>query len=100
MMNHPTPRRGWLLLGFVNSVLLVPMLMCACGNLSWFALLVTGFGVFAAWFPDINRKNSTPLFTLFAVLVRILATVVFLKNIGDVLWFGHDALFPRPRLHR
>jgi hypothetical protein len=100
MMNHPGPGRGWLLLGFVNSILLVPMLMCACENLSWFALLVTGFGVFAAWFPDINRKNSTLLIVLFAVLVRILTTVILLKNIGDVLWVGHDALFPQTRLRR
>jgi hypothetical protein len=84
----------------VNSALAVPMLMCACGNLSWFALLVTGFCVFAAWFPVVNRKNSPLLIVLFAVLVRIFATVIFLKNIGDVLWFGYDALFPQTRLLR
>jgi hypothetical protein len=67
-------------------------LPCMCGHLGGFALAVTlpasGLGCYG-WIANKNRDLIWRGFLMFAV---VLSAMVLLKNIGDVLWFGHEAL--------
>jgi hypothetical protein len=70
-------------------------LPCICGYLDRWALLVTVPGTVFAWFSVVLADKRRTLFLLGAVVVAIALSLILLKNVGDVLWYGHDALWPR-----
>ena len=65
---------------------------CMCGYLVWQALPFSAGAMAVAWYGWVVTKVKLPgrLWHIFAVL---LASLLLAKNIGDVLWFGHNPVW-------
>jgi hypothetical protein len=77
-----------LLLGFV------PLLPCMCGYLGKSAFSFTMPCAILAWYAFAMRGNTTRPRKIVVVIILVLATMAFAKNVGDVLWYGHDPIWP------
>lgn len=87
------PLRWWPALTSIGlAVLVAPMFACACGHLDELAFSVTLPACALACFGWVSNKNRNLLGRLFLMGAVVLSVMVFLKNAGDVLWFGHDPL--------
>lgn len=73
-------------------VVIAPSFTCACGHLDRVALVFTTLTSGLAWwaFVAAHEKRSVPR-ALIAVAV-VAATLLWLKNVCDVLWLGHNPL--------
>jgi hypothetical protein len=86
-----SPRRagiGLVVLLFLN----VTFTTCACGHADWLSFPVNAFAFTVGWFLALKGRDSRLPSRFFAAAVCVLATVLFLKNVADILWLGHDAL--------
>ena len=76
------------------GIILAGFFPCACGHLDALALPVTfpaaAFGWYAA--TTIHRGNLSH--AIITLVISVLATIIFLKNLADVLWLGHNAIWP------
>lgn len=80
-------------IAFVLDFLITPILPCACGHLSTIALPVTiAAAVFGWW--GFCRNTRFILWRLLALGNAIFVTLILAKNLGDVLWYGHNPIFP------
>ncbi len=80
------------LIAVVIAVLGTPFFMCICGHIDRLGLSVTiPAGILAWW--GFTRRQS-PVGRVFAMLVVVVATMVLIRNVLDVGWFGHNPIFP------
>lgn len=63
-----------------------------CGHLGPEALIVTLPALALACYGWLSNRNRDSIWRAFVIFVVVLSLVVFLKNAGDVLWFGHEPL--------
>jgi len=80
-------------MAFLLDAILTPMLPCACGHLNFVALPVTIAAAFFGWW-GFCRKTQSLLWRLISLAIVIFVTLVLAKNLGDILWYGHNPLFP------
>jgi hypothetical protein len=69
-----------------------PMFMCACGHLGAAALPVTAASASLAcvgW----SMSGARPPWRAVQMAAAVFALLQLLKNLGDVLWFGHNPLW-------
>ena len=71
----------------------IPLLPCCCGHLDRWALSATVPCVFLACYTFCGIDRTMGYWRDVAGVLAILAVLVLLKNFGDVLWFGHDAVW-------
>lgn len=91
----PSPRRtgAWsFILGFLLSVFTLMLFSCICGHLGMDALPTSTSGVMLAWFPFIRYSRTRIVEQCLAVFFVLIPTLIFLKNVADILWCGHNAL--------
>ncbi len=95
---RPAPGRARRVSPSVVSLVLValtPTLVCACGYLISITFVLTLPAFILAVYGWITNQNRNPLWRGFLMAVAVLSTMVFLRNLADVLWFGHEALLAR-----
>ena len=83
----------WFIWSFILSVVTLLVFPCICGHLHTEALPTSGLGVVLAWYPFIRYERARILDRCVAVFFVLFTSLVFLKNVADVLWFGHEPLF-------
>ena len=68
---------------------------CMCGHLDQIALIGTTIGLVSSWsfIYTGSRKNLTT--RIAAWLGVAIVSIIFLKNVCDVLWFGHFPIFTK-----
>lgn len=75
----------------VGAFVFIPSFMCTCGHLGVAALLATVPAGLLAWW-----GFTRPLSVIGRVVaggVVVLVTLALAKNLMDIAWFGHDAMF-------
>jgi hypothetical protein len=85
------PSLPWQALAALLPLFFVPATQCACGHLAPVGLLFSGPAASLAWW-GFARKCAWSGWRVLVVAVVIVASIVFLKNAADVLWFGHAPL--------
>jgi hypothetical protein len=77
-------------LSLALSLLLTPFFPCACGHLPIESLPITVASCALGWCGYLyNQKKD---FRLVRILSVVIATILVVKNIGDIVWFGHAPL--------
>lgn len=79
--------------GFLIGVLTFMLTTCICAHLPRHALLGTVPGALMTWYAFFTSKESRLFPRLSVWACVILTTFLVLKNIHNVLWSGHNALF-------
>lgn len=72
----------------------LPFVGCMCGHLGYEALPVTAGAALLAWYPFVRFERHTLDQRSFAVFTTCYGTFVLLRNVADILWFGHNPVFP------
>ena len=83
----------WFIWSFVLSLFTLFVFPCMCGHLYTDALPTSGFGVVLACYPFIRYERTLIFDRGLAVFFVLLPSLLFVKNVADILWFGHEALF-------
>ena len=83
------PVEMWGLLA-LESVL-VSLTTCGCGHLFWFSLIIT---VPSLWYgiSVYRRRGSGKVSGEFTPEALTLIVLLLVKNVADVLYFGHESL--------
>jgi hypothetical protein len=76
----------------VGCVLLASLFSCMCGHLPLEATFLTVPAVILAAFGRVSSSGCKSSVSIIATVVVGLTSLVLMKNISDVLWFGHDAI--------
>ena len=63
--------------------------MCRCGYHGWEALPTSTIGAGIAWYAFVRHRKRRKLHVILAVVIP---SGVLVKNVLDILWFGHEAL--------
>lgn len=90
------PTTGVIWSAYLCSLLLIVafvFLPCGCGYLDAWALLATVPCVLLACYTFCGIDRTMGLWRDVAGALVIFAFLMLLKNIGDILWFGHDAVW-------
>jgi hypothetical protein len=66
---------------------------CMCGHIAAPALLLTGPAAVLAWFVIVVDRRTEGVRRGVEGAVVIMVSVILVKNLADVLWFGHDPVF-------
>jgi hypothetical protein len=66
---------------------------CMCGHIAAPALLLTGLAAVLAWFVFIRDPSTASGNRGLAIIAVVIASLILVKNLADVLWFGHDPVF-------
>jgi hypothetical protein len=75
--------------------LLTLMLTCGGGgHLGLIALPTSVLGLGLACCGYIKKQKLMKWTRWVFAIFLVIPTLVFLKNVADILWFGHDAMFP------
>jgi dTDP-4-amino-4,6-dideoxygalactose transaminase len=64
-----------------------------CGHMGTVALPTNALSVVLAWYPFIRYERTSSEERGATVFVVVVVTFSFIKNVADVLWFGHDPVF-------
>lgn len=67
-------------------------LPCMCGHLGSEALFATLPACALAVYAWVSNANGNAVWRVLLIIVVVVVAIVFLKNLTDVLWFGHEAL--------
>jgi hypothetical protein len=73
----------------IVAFLTIFLFPCVCGHLDFYALPTSIIGVAIAFYGFSRFRH---IFILYRALAVLIPTFVFLKNVADILWFGHDAI--------
>ena len=65
---------------------------CTCGRLPAEALIPSLAGAILAWVGFLRHQDASSVIRMVAFLIVLMASYIFLKNLADVLWYGHNAL--------
>ena len=65
---------------------------CMCGHLPAEALIPSVAGAILAWVGFSRHQYASLVIRMVAFLIVVIASCIFLKNLADVLWYGHNAL--------
>ena len=90
------PRTSIIWSAYLCSLLLFvafTLLPCLCGYLDRWALLATVPCLLLACYTFCGTDRTMGFWRHVAGVLVIFAFLMLLKNIGDVLWFGHDAVW-------
>lgn len=74
-----------------GGFIFIPSFMCICGHLDRYALLATAPALLLSWWGFARRLSFVG--RVLAGGIAALASVAFMKNLLDIGWFGHNALF-------
>jgi hypothetical protein len=88
------------ILGLTVSFVTWQTTMCACGFIPKAGLLGTVPGAAMTCFALRHIKGQKPKARGFALAGALFALYLLAQNIYNVLWSGHDAVFPDSRLPR
>jgi len=69
------------------------MTSCACGYMSIISLPCNLLGAGGTWFAFLMGKDRLLTGRIVIDLTLVVATLMLLRNIGDILWWGHSPLF-------
>ena len=78
--------------GLVMTLAGATVFPCACGHLNVWAFMMTGPAVILAWLGFLRRRSPSWPWRVVSMAAVIMASLVFMKNVADVLWFGHEPL--------
>ncbi|MGC4006310.1 MAG: hypothetical protein QM811_25595 [Pirellulales bacterium] len=84
---------SWEAIGAVTALFFMSMTMCACGHMHWATLPFTLSATALSW-TAFARPARFTLRRCVLIGLTALATMALLSNVADVLWLGHDPLFP------
>ena len=79
-------------LSLISTVILYPGLRCGGGHIGQSALPITGAMAAFAWWPFLFARESRLVPRALAMIAVVAASMVLVKNICDVLWFGHNPI--------
>ena len=68
-------------------------LACMCGHLGRGQLIGSAIVSFSSWYSFTRFKEKSIIKRIVIMMAVIISTVLLAKNLADVLWFGHDAIF-------
>lgn len=71
-----------------------PLLTCLCGHFNLWTLVVTLPGVVFAWLGFERSVRNHPHALVCAVPIVCLSSLAFAKNMVDIIWSGHNPLWP------
>ena len=74
------------------SFLNMGMTCCLCGHMHFVSFPGSLIGALAAWFAFLRGKDKRLISRVVIHMVVVVTTIILLKNIGDILWWGHDAI--------
>lgn len=86
----------WQTITAIVPLLIAPMTACLCGHLDWFALPFSTAAASLAWL-GFCRNGRWSIWRLLVLVVAVLASLELVKNLADILWFGHQPLLRRVR---
>ena len=66
---------------------------CICGHYPIEALPTSSLGLVLAWIPFARSARPRIGDKCLAIFFVLFASLIFIKNVGDVLWYGHDPWF-------
>jgi hypothetical protein len=69
--------------------------MCPCQYFDWISLPFTFSALGFACYGRICNRHADLTTRILLLLLLVLTALLLLKNVGDVLWFGHDAIWGR-----
>jgi hypothetical protein len=81
----------WAAIG-TTALLVVAPTSCTCGYMGWFSLWFTVPAVAAVWWGMLRSRVRHVLARTLYVIVAAIVSTMLLKNIADILWFGHEPL--------
>jgi len=87
------PLRWWIAFVAILLAFLAPR--CACGYYGLISLPFTVLAAGLACYGWIGNKRKNLIWRAVLMLVVILTSITLFRNIADVLWFGHDAIWRR-----
>jgi hypothetical protein len=67
---------------------------CICGHFAPHDLWFTGGLAVIAWSASVPLLGRHRLLRVLAILAVTLPTLIVFKSIADVLWLGHEAIWP------
>jgi hypothetical protein len=87
--------RWWLgsVAALVASLVALALAPCGCGHLARAGLLITVPATALGWRALLVARESRFAPRAVMVMAAVVATLVLLKNVGDVLWFGHAPVY-------
>lgn len=81
-------------LALIGSLIAFNTFTCACGRMDMTSMLVSAPTAMLAWIPFVFNRETRLGSRILRMLVVVVATMVLAKNGVDVMWFGHDPLWP------
>ncbi len=82
----------WAVFGLVISYLNMMMTTCMCGHMSRISLPGSVVGAAMAWFAFAAPNRANWPVRVLVMLSAALTMFILIKNLGDVLWWGHEPL--------
>ena len=76
------------------GLMLAGLFPCTGGYLDVLALSVTFPTAVCGWYAATTVHRDSLSHAILTLVICVLATIIFLKNLADVLWFGHHAVWP------
>lgn len=80
---------------FLAVFLIVPACSCACGHMEATGLALSSPMAIIAWLAFIFGGKTHLVWSFVRMIAAVLTTVVLVKNVADVLWFGHGPVFDK-----
>ena len=77
----------------VIGLMLAGFFTCGCGHLDVLALPVTLPTAMCGWCAATTVRRGNLSHAILTIVICVLTTIVLLKNLADVLWFGHNAVW-------
>jgi hypothetical protein len=87
------PGCAWSMALSAALLVVTPAFVCTCGHLDASVLPVTLPAALLAWRALVLANKRGSLLAP-AILIAVVAGVVLGKNVADVVWLGHDPLWP------
>jgi hypothetical protein len=78
--------------GLVMSLAGMAVFPCTCGHLNVWSFMMTGPAVILGWLGFLRRLSPSWPLRMLSMAGVVMASLVFMKNVADVLWFGHEPL--------
>ena len=90
----PVQKTRWWpsIVAFIMSLLVAPGFMCLCGHLRREALPVTVAAAGFAFYGWLSTRATYP-WRLIHIAAVVISVLMLGKNVGDVLWYGHNPVF-------
>lgn len=83
-----------LILAIYGSFLSAMFFSCACCHIDPRALPFTFSAVVCAIYAATTIRRDNLSHAIVTGVVLVITMVIFLKNVADVMWFGHHAVWP------